>query len=221
MTRPKLLTEGPFLLPKPRLLDLFCGAGGAGMGYHRAGFEVVGVDIKPQLHYPFEFHQTDAMTYPLEGFDVIHASPPCQAYTAMQHICKNKHKHPDLVAPIRKILSLSKKPFVIENVVGAPLKIDLLLCGSMFGLKIIRHRIFESNALSFILTLTCHHDGVYDPWHKDGVGQREKLSKAMGIDWFMTRPEVREAIPPAYTEFIGKKIINLLNGSISADSVSR
>ena len=91
----------------PRLLDLFCGAGGAGMGYYRAGFEVVGVDIKPQPHYPFEFHQADALEYCADHgreFDVIHASPPCQAYTAMQHICKNGHNHPDLVEPMRRLL---------------------------------------------------------------------------------------------------------------------
>ena len=195
---------------KPRLLDLFCGAGGAAMGYYRAGFEVVGVDIKPQPHYPFEFHLADALTYSLDGFDAYHASPPCQAFTAMQHICKNSHNHPNLVEPIRKRLLDVGKPFIIENVVGAPVKIDLLLCGSMFGLRIIRHRIFESNANLPFLTLSCHHDNVYDPWHKDGVRQREKLSKAMGINWFMNRHEVREAIPPAYTEYIGKYLMQTI-----------
>lgn len=213
-----------------KLLDLFCCAGGAAMGYHRAGFEVVGVDIKHQPHYPFPFILGDAVDilirmlagekflasdgnwYGIDDFDAIHASPPCQAYTAMQNICKNGHNHPDLVEPIRKLLINSNKPFVIENVIGAPIRIDLLLCGSMFGLKIIRHRIFESNIEMPILTPTCHHDDVYDPWHKDGVGQREKLLKAMKIDWFMTRPEVREAIPPAFTEFIGKHLIEVLNG---------
>jgi DNA (cytosine-5)-methyltransferase 1 len=194
-----------------RLLDLFCGAGGAGMGYYCAGFEVVGVDINPQPHYPFEFHQADALEYLVEHgteFDVIHASPPCQAFTAMQHICKNAAAHPDLVDPVRRLLIDSGKPYIIENVVGAPLRTDLLLCGTMLGLPIIRHRIFESNIHMPLLTTTCHHDNVYDPWHGvGGVGQREKLSEAMGIDWFMTRKEVREAIPPAYTEWIGKQIL--------------
>lgn len=204
-----------------RLLDLFCGAGGAGMGYHRAGFEVVGVDIAFQKHYPFEFHQADALEYLSEygiKFDVIHASPPCQRYSAMQHINKNKEKWPDLIAPIREMLitldSLKHGlPWIIENVIGAPLRVDLLLCGSMVGLPIIRHRIFESNIPMPLLTPTCHHDNVYDPWHKDGVDQRIKLSRAMGIDWFMTRPEVREAIPPAYTEYIGRQLLAALKVS--------
>jgi len=194
-----------------RLLDLFCGAGGAAMGYHRAGFdEIVGVDIKPQPHYPFTFVQGDALEYvALHGreFDVIHASPPCQHYSAMQHIKKNKHKWPDLIEPTRIQLQITGKPFVIENVIGAPLRIDLLLCGSMFGLRMIRHRIFESNMPMPLLTLTCHHENMYDPWHW-GVKQREEMSAGMGIDWFMTREEVREAIPPAYTEFIGRQLLN-------------
>src|SRR3990167_5935443 len=119
------------------------------MGYHRAGFEVVGVDHLPQKHFPFEFHQDDALEYLAKHgreFDVIHASPPCQHYSAMQHIKKNKHKWPDLVGPVREGLLVAGKPYVIENVVGAPLRVDLMLCGTMFGLGIIRHRIFESSA---------------------------------------------------------------------------
>jgi site-specific DNA-cytosine methylase len=130
---------------KPRLLDLFCGAGGAGMGYHRAGFEVVGVDIAPQPHYPFEFHQGDALEYLAahgHEFDAIHASPPCQRYSSIQRITKNKHKWPDLVDPVRQLLIKSGKPYVIENVQGAPLRVDAFMCGSMFGLGMIRHRIF-------------------------------------------------------------------------------
>src|SRR5678815_3968779 len=118
---------------KPRLLDLFCGAGGAAMGYHRAGFEVVGVDIKPQPHYPFEFHQADAMTFPLEGFDAIHASPPCQAFCDLKDM-HNAKQHDNLLTPIRKRLAESGVPYVIENVRGAPLDGKLRLCGSMFDL---------------------------------------------------------------------------------------
>ena len=199
------------------LLDLFCGAGGCSVGYHRAGFDkIVGIDIKPQKHYPFEFVQADALEYcAVHGceFDAIHASPPCQHYSSMQHITKNRDKWPDLIGPVRELLISTGKTLVIENVVGAPIRIDLLLCGSMFGLNIIRHRIFESNVPMPLLTPTCHHDNVYDPWHKDGVGQREKLSEAMGIDWFMTRPEDREAIPPAYTEYIGKYLLGALSRS--------
>lgn len=189
-----------------KLLDLFCGAGGAGMGYHFAGFEVVGVDIAPQLHYPFEFHQADALEYLREHgsqFDLIHASPPCQHYSAIQNITKNKHKWPDLVEPVRKLLQASGKPYVIENVAGAPLRVDLMLCGSAFGLGMIRHRIFEISFPVPVLNFTCRHENMYDPWHY-GTNQRVEMSKAMKIDWFMTRQEVREAIPPAYTEYIGK-----------------
>jgi len=192
------------------LLDLFCGAGGAGEGYKRAGFEIVGVDIKDQPNYPYRFIKADAL-YWLEAwgeeYDVIHASPPCQSYSAMQNIHKNKDKHPDLIEPTRKLLIETGKPYVIENVVGAPLRIDLLLCGTMFKLPIARHRIFESSCPMPFLTMACKHVNLYDPWHGEGsVGQREKLSNAMGINWFMTRPEVREAIPPAYTEYIGNHI---------------
>ena len=197
-----------------KLLDLFSGAGGAAMGYHAAGFEVVGVDIEDQPNYPFKFIKYDALDW-LDGwgceYDVIHASPPCQCFSMMQNIHKNQHKHPDLIEPTRKLLKASGKPYVIENVVGAPLRIDLLLCGTMFGLPIARHRIFESNVPMPLLTMTCKHENLYDPWHGEGSrGQREKLSKAMDIDWFMTRPEVREAIPPAYTKYIGDIITKAL-----------
>jgi len=192
-----------------RLLDLFCGAGGAGMGYHRAGFEVVGVDIKPMPRYPFEFHQADALEYLAEHgaeFDVIHASPPCQHYSSMQHIHKNQHKWPDLVAPTRDLLVLTGKPFVIENVEGAPLRVDIMLCGSNFKLGMIRHRIFEFSFPWFTLVPPCNHVNMYDPWHGE-TQDRINMSKGMGIDWFMTRQEVREAIPPAYTNFIGGQLI--------------
>jgi DNA (cytosine-5)-methyltransferase 1 len=103
---------------KPRLLDLFCGAGGCSVGYHRAGFEVVGVDINPQPNYPYEFHQADAMTYPLDGFDAIHASPPCQAHSAMS-VMWNAREHPDLVAATRARLVATGLPYVIENVASS------------------------------------------------------------------------------------------------------
>jgi DNA (cytosine-5)-methyltransferase 1 len=204
---------------RPRLLDLFCGAGGAGMGYHRAGFEVVGVDIEPQPHYPFEFHQADAMTYPLNGFDAIHASPPCQAYSAGRNIWKGRlpeNRHPDLVDATRQRLVESGRPYVIENVVGAPLTNYVVLCGDMFGLGVKRHRLFET---SFMIWAPpkCR------PSHPDffvsvfGGGAKAKrtgrgfpktnvvhaeASRAMGIDW-MTRDELSQAIPPVYTEWIG------------------
>jgi DNA (cytosine-5)-methyltransferase 1 len=203
-------------MSKPRLLDLFCCAGGAGMGYHRAGFEVVGVDIAPQPRYPFEFHQADALEYLVEHgheFDAIHASPPCQHYSAMQHIHKNAHKWPDLVGQTRDLLTASKKPFVIENVIGAPLRVDLMLCGSIFGLGMIRHRIFESNIPMPLLVPTCHHENMYDLWHKEGVDQRNKIREHLKIDWEMTRQEAREAIPPAYTEYIGNQLMRHMEAS--------
>jgi DNA (cytosine-5)-methyltransferase 1 len=197
-------------MSKPRLLDLFCGAGGATKGYQRAGFYVVGVDIKPQPHYcGDEFYQADALTFPLKDFDSYHASPPCQRYSRMQNIHHNYNKHPDLIVPTRNRLLNTEKPFVIENVINAPIRIDLMLCGTMFGLRIPKHRIFESNIPMPILTMMCNHIDVYDPFHGGEMarGERIKYSQVLGIDWFMTRQEVREAIPPAYTEYIGKYLI--------------
>src|SRR5574337_20985 len=132
---------------KPRLLDLFCCAGGCAMGYHRAGFDVVGVDINPQQRYPFEFHQADAMTFDLSGFDAIHASPPCQAYTVLGGREDLSH-YPDLVDAVRERLQASGKPWIIENVPGAPLRDPITLCGAMFGLRRYRHRLFERDAVA-------------------------------------------------------------------------
>ena len=131
---------------KPRLLDLFCGAGGCSVGYAREGFEVVGVDINPQPHYPFEFHQADALTYPLEGFDCYHASPPCQdsSRASIQWRKAGKVYHQDIPAT-RKRLIASGKPWVMENVVGAPLLNPVLLNGAMFQMKIRRNRLFETS----------------------------------------------------------------------------
>jgi DNA (cytosine-5)-methyltransferase 1 len=205
---------------KPRLLDLFCGAGGAAMGYHRAGFEVVGVDIKPQPRYPFEFHQADAMTYPLEGFDAIHASPPCQRYTMAQNAAKNASAHPDLVDPVRARLATAGVPWVIENVVGAPLRNAITLCGLAFGLCVKRHRLFESNQMLLAPPCPSHDVDYYvifghevrNRRHGEKAGRKNRIAegrKAMGIDW-MTRGELSEAIPPAYTEFIGKQLLEAI-----------
>lgn len=196
-----------------KLLDLFCGAGGAGYGYHLAGFDVVGVDIEPMRDYPFEFHLGDALEYlKLYGheFDFIHASPPCQAYSAMQHIHKNSEEHPDLVAPTRELLLQIGKPYVIENVVGAPLRADLMLCGSMFGLRIIRHRIFELSFAMPVLTPPCHHVNMYDPWHNKQKRNSNLFREVMGISWMRDagggkrKGTLSLAIPPAYTKFIGE-----------------
>lgn len=210
---------------KPRLLDLFCGAGGAAMGYHRAGFEVVGVDMKPQPRFPFEFHQGDAMTYPLCGYQAIHASPPCQSYSAaLKHLAIPK---PMLVDAVRERLSEFGAPWVIENVVGAPIAgaptlfgdHGCMLCGSCFGMRIHRHRLF---ATSFsVVAPDCYHgtrhalnphraEGRERIYAEFGRGDPEKVwAKDMGVEW-MSRHEAREAIPPAYTEWIGRQLMEVL-----------
>lgn len=206
---------------KPRLLDLFCGAGGAAMGYYRAGFEVVGVDIEPMKRYPFEFHQGDALEYVLahgHEFDVIHASPPCQAFTAMQNIRKNSSAHPDLIEPTRALLIATSKPYIIENVIGAPLHSALMLCGTMFGLRIIRHRLFECPWMPLALLPACNHSDVFDPWHGKGR-TADRYRSAFGIDW-MPRcgstnksGSIDESIPPAYTEWIGQQLMAFIGAN--------
>lgn len=211
-----------------KILDLFCGAGGAGMGYHRAGFKVTGVDIKPQPHYPFQFIQGDALEYLQDHgheYNAIHASPPCQGY-----IQRNKNlvtKWPKLIGPTRVALCKIGRPYVIENVEGAPLNDPIMLCGTMFGLRVLRHRLFECPSV-MILSRSCNHWGtvasgdfaaVYafgGKGHRKGHGKRDPKSApgpawsdAMGINW-MTKNELREAIPPAYTEYIGQELIKIL-----------
>lgn len=201
------------------MLDLFCGAGGAAMGYYRAGFDVVGVDIDPMPNYPFEFIQADALTFEISGFDAVHASPPCQHYSYMS-ACRDglAAEYPDLVVPTRKRLVSSGLPYVIENVPGSPLVDPIILCGQMFGLELYRHRLFES---SVELSVPEHQPHV-KPASKAGhwkpgtvisvAGHCSPMAlarEAMGIDW-MTRDELVEAIPPAYTEFIGEQLIAAL-----------
>lgn len=217
-----------------RVLDLFCGAGGAAMGLHRAwpDAEIVGVDIKPQPRYPFKFVQDDAIRYRLKGFDFIWASPPCQKYCALNTM-PNRREHPDLVGILRQKLRRSHKSWVMENVFGAPLRFPLLLCGSFFGLRanngyaLRRHRWFESSSL-ILNGYQCRHSqktvGVYGGKARDialekrhyaqdkatrgkpnGVVLSKKTAfEAMGIDW-MTMDELSEAIPPAYSEYIARQ----------------
>ncbi len=141
---------------KPRLLDLFCGAGGAAKGYQRAGLYVVGVDNKPQPHYcGDEFYQADALTYPLEGYDAYHASPPCQRYSIafnMKNVREFHSATPALVEVIRDLLLATKRPFIIENVPLSPLQNWIELLGMMFNLKIIRRRWFEIHGFELLLT---------------------------------------------------------------------
>lgn len=196
------------------------------MGYHRAGFtEIVGVDIKPQKNYPFTFVQADAMTYPLDGFDAIHASPPCQAYSVATPNDR-RHLHPDLLAATRARLQASGLPWVIENVPGSPMRSDFVLCATQFGLPMVRHRQFEMEPRPpHVLLPPCQHVAI--PLQVTGHGTNSwirakrkaaglpkdqtihEAREAMGINW-MTRNELSQAIPPAYTEFIGRHLLTAL-----------
>jgi DNA (cytosine-5)-methyltransferase 1 len=226
----------------PRLLDLFCGGGGAAMGYHRAGFEVVGVDLNRQPHYPFEFVLADALevldvliaggrlasgtgaevSVGLDDVAAIHASPPCQAFSTMtrRHGAARVASHPDLVEPTRARLIAAGRPYVIENVPGAPLVDPVTLCGTMFGLgaaghDLRRHRLFESN-VDLWPPASCAHRrpalAVYG--HAGGTSRRDGIGfpgvaawrEGMGIDW-MTGDELALAIPPAYTSHLGTALL--------------
>ena len=196
------------------------------MGYHRAGFDVVGVDIAPQPNYPFTFHEHDALDFLVKYgrvFHAVHASPPCQRYTVGRHIHRSGDRHPDLVDRTRVELELNGVPWVMENVIGSPLRNPAVLCGLMFGLRVIRHRLFEA---SFLLMAPPH------PRHPRGeltgsckgystgahgfvtVAEnnfvRTAGAEAMGIDWMRTRKELAQAIPPAYTEFVGRQLMAVI-----------
>lgn len=212
-------------MPRPRLIDLFCKAGGAGVGYHRAGFDVIGVDIEPQPNYPFEFHQADALTFPLDGFHAAHASPPCQRFSDLAKRNGNAEDWPDLIWPTRYALAAAGVPYVIENVEGAPLVDPIMLCGTMFPkLRVLRHRLFESNTP---LTAPPHHlphplvfthdkrknhygrldqDTAFVQVTGGGNCTADNKRSAMRVPW-MTGAEANEAIPPAYTRHIGRQLI--------------
>lgn len=208
-------------MKKPRLLDLFCGAGGMARGYADAGFEVVGIDNVPQPRYPYEFHVADALTYPLDGFDVLHASPVCKAYSfASSFHPGTKGKHIDFIPDTRARLLASGKPYVIENVAGSPLIKAIMLCGGMFNLRTYRHRYFESNMLLFQPehkkhTLKAAGPGAIakpdEMWCIGGhFGHKDEAQAAMGIDWMETVGEISQAIPPVYAYWIGKQLIDVL-----------
>jgi DNA (cytosine-5)-methyltransferase 1 len=205
-----------------KALDLFCCAGGVSVGLQRAGFDVTGVDIHPQPRYRGGvFVQGDALTYPLDGFDFIWASPPCQrwcAATVMRGLGA-KEAHPDLLAPMRERLAAAGTPYVIENVVGAPLRHPVMVCGLALGIRVKRHRLFESPLLLMGTECPKGHPGEW--WTVVGNGGKrtrprsagpELRRAAMGIDW-MNRYELSQAIPPAYAEFLGRQVIAVLKRS--------
>ncbi len=205
---------------KPKLLDLFCKAGGASVGYARAGFDVEGVDIEPQPNYPFKFYQADALTFPLEGFDAYHASPPCQAFTmAGQQWRSAGIVYHDYIPATRALLIETGKPYVIENVPGAPLINPTMLNGAMFGMRIRRKRLFEHNfeipfklippdaKSNFRMGRPPGQDEVFTPvGHFSGV---ELAKRIMQIDW-MGQKELAQAIPPVYTEYIGQYLLEAI-----------
>ena len=231
---------------RPKLLDLFCGAGGAGRGYDLAGFDVVGVDIEPQPDYPYPFYRGDALDvlerlldgqilafnglgkfhwYALGGFAAIHTSPPCQASTALTKGTNKGREYPQLIPGVRELLAATGRRTVIENVQGAAVRRDATLCGEMFGLSVIRHRYFEVEGI--LIDQPPHrphrgrvrgwrhgtyYDGPYVAVYGDGGGKGSvrEWQMAMGIDWTDSRKSIAEAIPPAYTEFIGRQLIEHL-----------
>lgn len=209
---------------RPRLLDLFCCAGGASVGYHRAGFDVTGVDIAPRPRYPFRFVQADAIEYVTthgQDYDFIHASPPCQAYCALT---KGTHgdrpnTHPELYEPTRDVLAAIGVQYAIENPAARP---DIVLCGEAFGLAVIRHRRIELGGWTTARPAHPRHrgrvrgwrhgvyyDGPYIAAYGNGGGKGEvpEIQRAMGIDWTDVREELVEAIPPAYAEWIGRAFL--------------
>lgn len=200
-----------------KLLDLGCCAGGASYGYHLAGFDVTGADIAQQECYPFRFIEADMLEIPLDGYDVIHASPPCQRWTAYRRRPGHVRDYPDLIGPVRERLEKAGVPYVIENIPGAPLHNPALFCGSSFGLDVRRHRLFETN---FPLTAPpCDHDWQA-PRFAPATNRRnlrrtveigvwriplEIQREAMGIHW-MSREQLSQAVPSAYTQWIGRQL---------------
>jgi DNA (cytosine-5)-methyltransferase 1 len=209
--------------------DLFCGGGGSAMGLSQAGFtHIDGFDIKEQPDYPFEMFVEDAMNVDLEPYDFIWASPPCQAYSIGTRN-DNRDKHPDLLEPVRQKLIDSGKPYIIENVVGAKLLNPIVLCGTMFpGLKVFRHRLFESN-LPLVVDMKCDHKGHKAKERRPdkgdfftvaghNTGTMQEWEDAMNIHWLSKKTVLAQAIPPAYSKYLGEQVIKCLL-SINGDAL--
>lgn len=205
---------------RPLALDLFCKAGGASMGLHRAGFEVVGIDIEPQPNYPFPFIRADVSAIDFAGFNFIWASPPCQRWSVGS---RRWHKRwDDQLTPLRSRLKASGALYCIENVPGAPLDVTLVLAGPMFGLKTMRRRHFEMNFLCLQPEMPQRMGPKTTPGFctvagngGDGPNRFSAWCEAMNIHW-MTKPELRQAVPPAYAEFIGRAALQHLTARKAA-----
>lgn len=225
-------------MTRPRLLDLFCGAGGCSVGYHRAGFDVTGVDVIDHPDYPYELIVADALevladTAFLAAFDVIHASPPCPRYSSITGVTGYRERHPDLIPPVQVALRSWGGVWVIENVPGAPLSGAVVICGPAMGLpNIKRHRLFSSN--EFLLSPGCACDGrspfgIYGDHgdknparpHPDGyrrAGKARDVAHAqliMGIDWMTRWDDLADALPPAYTEYIGAQLLDHVRTAVA------
>lgn len=218
-------------MKRPKLLDLFCRVGGAGKGYIDAGFDVTGIDIEDMPEYPGTFIQGDAIAYLAahgHEYDAIHASPPCQSSTALTKGTNKGREYLNLIPATRALLALHQVPTVIENVQGSDLRRDLTLCGEMFGLGVIRHRYFEVSGFTALPLDHVKHrgrvagwrhgeyfDGPYFAVYGDGGGKGsvDQWREAMGIDWTRDRKNLAEAIPPAYTRFIGGQIMTKLHSN--------
>lgn len=217
---------------RPLILDLFCGEGGAAVGYHRAGFDVVGVDIQPQNRFPYRFLQADALSFlqwlidsrAIQQFAAIHASPPCQRYSTLKSM--TTHQYADLLASTRELLIASGLPWIVENVATAPMHQGIEVCGTALGLNVRRHRRFDSSHLLYGPGMCKHHpDNIniyghacwtYQPNPADvrkDTGKARPMRvllnagrEAFGVPW-MSQQGASECIPPAYTEFLGRQLL--------------
>ena len=219
---------------RPRLLDAFCCQGGASRGYQRAGFHVTGVDIDPQPRYPFPFIRGDAVAYIRDHgheYDAIHASPPCQASTALTHGTNKGRVYPQLIPATRELLKLTGLPYVIENVQGSAVRRDLTLCGEMFRLEVIRHRYFECEGFPVVQPRHLAHRGRvagmrHGEWftgpyfavygNGGGKGTVNQWRQAMQIDWTHDRKEIAEAVPPPYARLVGAQLLDHLTAEDTA-----